>query len=154
MGLLAAAGEAPLEFETLAGERVRVALDEGEAALVVHFWASWCADCAVELSALDRAAQRCTGGVEVVAVNVGDDPAAIARLLGERPLGLRVLRDPRGGVWRRVGGSGLPANLVLTREGRRVEVGPRDADGWERSLAALGCGGSQDRPEPRAEVPQ
>jgi thiol-disulfide isomerase/thioredoxin len=154
VALLAGADEPPLDFETLAGERVRLALDEGEGGLVVHFWASWCADCAVELPTLDRAAQRCAGEVEVVAVNVGDDPAAIARFLGEHPLGLRVLRDPSGRVWRRVGGRGLPANLSLTREGRRLEVGPRDADGWRQGLSALGCDGSQDRSEPRAEALQ
>jgi thiol-disulfide isomerase/thioredoxin len=151
-GLLAA-GEPPLDFETLAGERVRLALDEGEAGLVVHFWASWCADCAVELPALDRAARRCAGEVEVVAVNVGEDPAAIARFLGERPLGLRVLRDPRGGVWRRAGGRGLPANLFLSREGQRMEIGPRDAAGWEHSLAELGCSASKEGSEPHAGVP-
>ena len=138
--LLAAGGDAPLELETLSGDRVQIALDAEEAALVVHFWAVWCVECATELPALDRAARPCSGhGVEVVTVNVGDDPTAIARFLGERPLRLRVLRDPEGDVWRRVAGRGLPANLVVTREGRRTELGPRDAEGWEERLAELGC---------------
>jgi thiol-disulfide isomerase/thioredoxin len=138
--LLAAGGDAPLEFETLSGERARIVLDAGEVALVVHFWAVWCVECATELAALDRAAQSCSGrGVEIVTVNVGDDPGAIVRFLGERPLRLRVLRDPEGDVWRRVAGRGLPANLVVTREGRRAELGPRDAEGWEERLAELGC---------------
>jgi hypothetical protein len=77
--------------------------------------------------------------VEVVTVNVGDDPEAISRFLRERPLRLPVLRDPQGDVWRRVVGRGLPANLVVTREGRRTELGPRDAQGWEGLLADLGC---------------
>lgn len=138
--LLAAGGDAPLELETLSGERVQIALAAEEAALVVHFWAVWCVECAPELAALDRAAQQCPGrGVEVVTVNVGDDPGAVARFLGERPLRLPVLRDPQGEVWRRVAGRGLPANLVVTREGRRVELGPRDAEGWKGRLAELGC---------------
>ncbi len=138
--ILAAGGDAPLELETLSGERVRIALDAEEAALVVHFWAVWCVECATELPVLDRAAQRCPGrGVEVVTVNVGDAPEAVARFLGERPLRLLVLRDPQGEVWRRVAGRGLPANLVVTREGRRVELGPRDGKGWEGRLAELGC---------------
>jgi thiol-disulfide isomerase/thioredoxin len=138
--LLLAAGGDPLELETLSGEPVRIALDAEEVALVVHFWAVWCVECASELPALDRAAQRCPGrGVEVVTVNVGDDPEAISRFLRERPLGLPVLRDPQGDVWRRVVGRGLPANLVVTREGRRTELGPRDAQGWEGLLADLGC---------------
>ena len=137
--LLGAAGEPSLDFETLAGERVRVAL-ETDAALVVHFWAIWCPECTDELAALDRAATRCARGpVRVVAVNVGDAPVAIERFLGERPLRLPVLRDPEGDVWRRAVGRGLPANLVVTREGRRTELGPRDVKGWEGLLAELGC---------------
>jgi thiol-disulfide isomerase/thioredoxin len=138
--LLGAAGEPPLDFETLAGERVRIALDAGETALVVHFWAVWCVECAVELPALDRAARSCSASdVEVVTVNVGDDPDAIGRFLRERPLRLPVLRDPGGDVWRRAVGRGLPANLVITREGRRTDLGPRDARGWAERLAGLGC---------------
>jgi len=138
--LLGAGGEAPLELETLSGERVQIRLDARETAFVAHFWAVWCVECARELPALDRAAQRCAGrGVEVVTVNVADDPAAIARFLDERPLRVPVLRDPEGDAWRRVAGRGLPANLVVTREGRRVELGPRDAEAWAGRLAELGC---------------
>jgi thiol-disulfide isomerase/thioredoxin len=138
--LLGAGGEPALDFETLAGERVRVTLEESDAALVVHFWATWCPECTDELPALDRAATRCASGrVRVVAVNVGEDSGVVERFLGERPLRLPVLRDPEGDVWRRAVGRGLPANLVVTREGRRTELGPRVAQGWEERLAGLGC---------------
>jgi thiol-disulfide isomerase/thioredoxin len=138
--LLGAAGEPALDFETLPGERVRVALEERETALVVHFWATWCPECTDELPALDRAAARCSRGpVRVVAVNVGDAPDAVATFLRERPLRLPVLRDREGDVWREVAGRGLPANLVVTREGRRVELGTRDEPGWTARLGELGC---------------
>lgn len=139
MLVAAAAPDAPLELETLAGEPVRLAL-EGEAALAVHFWATWCPECREELRALDRAAARCAGRrVRVVAVNAGDTAPAIEEFLEEHPLRLPVLRDPKGAAWRRVAGRGLPANLVVAGGERRVSLGPKSEREWEELLASLGC---------------
>jgi len=133
-------GAEPLRLETLAGEPVVLELREGDAALVVHFWATWCPECVEELPFLAGAAARCAGsGVRIAAVDVGEDAATIARFLEAHDVSLPVLRDPRGGVWRRLGGVGLPTNLVWTRDARTVEVGPRGRAGWTSALAALGC---------------
>jgi hypothetical protein len=78
--------------------------------------------------------------VRVVTVNVGEDEPTVERFRAERGLTLPVLRDPDGRVWRGLARRGLPANLVWTTAGRESDVGPRDRAGWERALAALGCG--------------
>lgn len=140
LGLLAAASPAPLALVNLQGERVEVALAPEERALVVHFWATWCPSCVEELAVLDRAVQRCAGGsVRVLAVNVGEDADTVERYASEHGLGLALLRDPRGAVFRAVSGAGLPLNLVWTAQERRVELGPRDAARWARELRGLGC---------------
>jgi thiol-disulfide isomerase/thioredoxin len=152
--LLLGAGEVPLDFETLAGEPVRVELGAADAALVVHFWATWCPECTEELPALDRAAARCSdGALRVVAVNVGDSRKAVEEFLAHTPLRLPVLRDPEGRVWRRVAGHGLPGNLFVTREARRTEVGPKGPEAWEGELADLGCAGTEQAPRPRVVPP-
>lgn|GEM_PF-6643526 len=139
----ASAGGEALALERLDGSAERLALAPGERALLVHFWASWCPDCERELPRLARAARRCDGaGVRVVAVNAGESADEVARFLDEHGLrgaDLPHLRDPRGRAWRTTGARGLPANVVWTGAGRRVEVGPRDAAAWERALAELGC---------------
>jgi thiol-disulfide isomerase/thioredoxin len=127
-----------LEVENAAGERVTLALGEGESALVVHFWASWCPECGEELPWLERTASGCAGDVRVVAVNVGE-PADVARRFLERHgSALPLFRDPDGRVWRRLA-RGLPANLIWTRASRRVEVGPKDPSEWGSLLSSLGC---------------
>lgn len=135
----ASAGEA-LELETLEGHRVALALRDGEKALVVHFWATWCPECVDELPILAEARRGCRGsGVRVEVVDVAESQETIAAYLARHGLDLEPLRDPRGRVWREVGGVGLPTNLTWTRAGRRVEVGPRDGGGWRRALRELGC---------------
>jgi thiol-disulfide isomerase/thioredoxin len=143
--LLAAGGEGPLSFETLEGERVQLAPAPGGEALLVHFWATWCPECGGELPLLERAAKSCEGApLRLVMVNVADSPEQIARFRERHGLRMPVLRDPDGDVWRRFA-RGLPANLTWTREGRRAELGSRDAAAWERALAELGCGASAAR---------
>jgi len=136
---LLGAAPAPLELVGRAGEPVRLALEPGERALVVHFWATWCADCETELPALERAARACEGApVRVVTVNAGESAETVARFEAEQTITLPVLRDPDGAAWRRFA-RGLPANVVWTASGQRSEVGPHDESAWQRKLAALGC---------------
>jgi thiol-disulfide isomerase/thioredoxin len=136
--LVAGGGAEPLVVSDAAGAPVELALAPGELALVVHFWASWCKECADELPGLERAARACTGAVRVVPVNVGEPLDVALAFRARHGLGLPLLRDPEGRVWRRLA-PGLPANLVWTPVGRRVEVGPYAPFEWERRLGALGC---------------
>ncbi len=136
----AASPPAPLALTDLRGERVEVALAPDEGALVLHFWATWCPSCVEELGVLDRAMERCAGaGVRMLTVNVGEDLDTVQRYAAEHGLRLGLLRDPGGAVWRAVTGVGLPANLVWTPAGRRVELGPRSAARWADELERLGC---------------
>lgn len=138
LALWLGAGEAPLEVENAAGERIALALGADERALVVHFWASWCPECEEELPELERAQRDCPAEVRVVALNVGE-PAEVARRFLERHgSSLALFRDPEGHVWRRLA-RGLPANLIWTRTGRRTEVGPKTPSAWRSLLASFGC---------------
>jgi peroxiredoxin len=141
---LLAASAAPEAFElsTLDGTQVRVALEPGESALVLHFWASWCPECREELPALERVARGCVSThvrVRVLAVNVGETADQARQYAKEHGLSLPILLDPRGRAWRSIGLRGLPANLVWTAQGVRTSEGPESAARWREQLAALGC---------------
>lgn len=137
--VLLAGAPGPIPVVDEGGEPVQLALEPGERALVVHFWATWCPECKTELPVLSRAARACEGsGVRVVAVNAGESSETIARFEARQEIGFPVLRDPRGAAWRRFA-RGLPANVVWTAAGPRSEVGPLDEAAWQQKLAALGC---------------
>lgn len=136
---LLGAAPAPLELVGPDGAPARLALEPGEQALVIHFWAAWCAECKTELPILGRAARACAGDpVRVVAVNAGDSAEEVAHYRSANPFELPVLRDPDGDAWRRFA-RGLPANVLWTASGQRTEVGPLDEAAWSRRLSELGC---------------
>jgi thiol-disulfide isomerase/thioredoxin len=135
----ASASEAPLQVEEPTGMRVTLSLEETPT-LVVHFWASWCPECAEELPALEAEAARCAGSVQVRPVNVAESLDAAEAFRARHGLRLPLLRDPDGKLFRRFA-SGLPANLIWTHEGRRVTTGPLERGEWKTLLAELGCNG-------------
>lgn len=150
VALVAGATAPPLRLETLDGAPVILEPRAGDTALLVHFWATWCPDCVEELPLVAQAASRCAGsGVRIVAVDVDEDPDTVVRFLRRHRVELPVLRDPRGRVWRSLGGFGLPTNLTWTPAERHIDVGARSRDAWARALAALGC---STEPAPRDEV--
>ncbi len=52
-----------------------------EKLLIVHFWASWCGPCVVELPSLMKEANKMKGAVALVLVSVDDDRAAMTGFL-------------------------------------------------------------------------
>jgi thiol-disulfide isomerase/thioredoxin len=97
---LANAAEPALEVTGPDGAPVQLALRDGEAALIVHFWASWGPECVRELPTLARVAARCAA-VHVGAVNVMTARPG-GSVLGTAPAS-RCCATPRasfGDVWR------------------------------------------------------
>lgn len=124
---LAATGAAELRpaaaFELPRADGSRTSLaDHAGRAVLLHFWATWCAPCRRELPALEtlRAALE-PEGLSVLAVSVdGGSGEAVARFAARRAPGLDVLLDPREEVARRYGVGAYPTSVVIDREGRVV----------------------------------
>lgn len=100
--------------------------------VVIEFWATWCAPCAAALPALDALARR-SAGVTVVAANIDDDPSAADRFVAERlpSPALTLVRDPGGRAMNRLGAPGMPAVVVVDRDGVVRWI----AAGWDAGRA-------------------
>ncbi|RLA31899.1 MAG: hypothetical protein DRR03_09195, partial [Gammaproteobacteria bacterium] len=62
--------------------------------VVVNFWATWCPPCVAEMPALERLQKAFAGQpLQVVAVNVGQEPYDIALFLRQLPVDLKILLD-------------------------------------------------------------
>lgn len=113
----------------LAGKPVRLADFKGKVVLL-FFWATWCPDCLEELPSVNRLqADLGNRGLEILLIDLREDPALVRRTVSERGYRARVLLDETGdvagkdyGVW------GTPTVYVIDREGRLVAriVGARD----------------------------
>jgi thiol-disulfide isomerase/thioredoxin len=87
-------------------------------ALLVNFWATWCAPCREELPSLERLRDILRGRpFDVLTVNVAEGESRVRRFLTDLPLGLPILLDRDGNAQRAWGVRGLPATFLLDREG-------------------------------------
>ena len=100
---------------TQSGQPLQLA-DLSEQALLVNFWASWCAPCIIELPALETAAvQLESESIQVILVNLDRGGAAVAQpFLDERGITTPLSAyDPKGKWARAVQLRGLPTTLLI-----------------------------------------
>lgn len=91
--------------------------------VLLNFWATWCAPCREEMPSLDRL-QADLGGEDfvILAVATGRNaPEQIDRFYTETDIrNLPVLLDPRQQLSRAMGVVGLPATVLIDRDGNEV----------------------------------
>ncbi|MEH6833282.1 MULTISPECIES: TlpA family protein disulfide reductase [Falsihalocynthiibacter] len=90
---------------------------------LVNFWATWCAPCRKEMPSLDRlAAQMESEDFAVVTVATGRNKmAAIEKFFAtENIQNLPILLDPKSALAREMNVEGLPATILLDRQGQEV----------------------------------
>ena len=127
----------PPPFELAGPEGEPVALAERRGRVVMlNFWASWCAPCIEELPSLDRLATTLADEpFELIAVNMGDSPEAMAAFLDRLALdpGFTIALDVDGDVTRDWGLFAYPTTVLLDAEGQavRVRYGATDWDAPE-----------------------
>ncbi len=126
-------GEAPsmLELPTASGATGSLRAAASPVTLV-SFWASWCQPCIEELPSLSRLfGDYATRGLQVVAVNVGEDAETIAPVIDRFDLDrYELLMDRDGAEMRRWNVYGFPTNFLLDADGR-VRYGSFGAVAWD-----------------------
>lgn len=108
----------PFTLPDLDGEPWSLAAAWGQV-VVVNFWASWCPPCVAEMPALERLQQAFAGQpLQVVAVNVGEEPFDVALFLRQVPVQLRILLDVEAGTQQSWQVRGLPTTVIVDPAGR------------------------------------
>lgn len=80
--------------------------------VLVHFFATWCEPCRVELPALHRLAER-AGAIRILAISVAEPEARVRNFLDKMPLGFPILLDRDRAVARAWNVSALPTTYIL-----------------------------------------
>lgn len=113
---------------TLADFRGRIVL--------LNIWATWCTPCREEMPTLDRLQARLGGpDFEVVALSIDHDGIAAVRKFYQE-IGikhLRIYNDPEMRATTALSVLGIPATLLIDREGREIgrALGPAEWDAPE-----------------------
>jgi thiol-disulfide isomerase/thioredoxin len=109
-----------LTFETMDGRPTSLEAFRGKV-VVLNLWATWCAPCREEMPSLDRLQARFKDQpVVVVALSVDRaGPERVRAFLDEIGVqNLAVYRDPKAAATRTLRVPGLPATLLVDKEGR------------------------------------
>ena len=90
-------------------------------AVVLNFWASWCIPCRDEAPALERAWRRYRkSGLVVLGVDYQDGKTAARRFARRYKITYPLVRDVKGTIFAKYGGSRLPETFFVRRDGRLV----------------------------------
>ena len=109
-------------FTDEAGKERSLAAYRG-AALVVNFWATWCAPCIKEMPALDALAKRVKArGIVVLALSSDREGVPVVRQFLDKNgfANLPVSIDAMSRVARGLDVSGLPTTVLFDAQGRQV----------------------------------
>jgi thiol-disulfide isomerase/thioredoxin len=119
-------------FQDEAGRTKSLADWKGKVVLV-NLWATWCAPCKLEMPSLSRL-QAQLGGADFAVLPISLDRQGVElprKFLASNNLGnLPLLIDPTAGLAGKLDAIGLPASLILDREGREIArlLGPAEWD--------------------------
>jgi peroxiredoxin len=112
------------------GKQYRLADFAGKV-LVVNFWATWCPPCRKEMPSMQRMWRGLQAdGVELVAIDFGDDKDVVAAFAIEAEVEFPLLLDQKGAVLQQFKALGLPTTYVIDRRGKLayVATGEREWD--------------------------
>ncbi len=91
----------------------------------VDFWATWCAPCRVSLPLLNRLRNDLSAqGLEVVGINVDEDPAAARRVVQEAGVAYPMLRGTGDEIMLAYGVEAMPSAYLIDRSGKVRSVHP------------------------------
>lgn len=119
----------------LDGSAVRFPEDFRGKPVVIRFWADWCRFCEPEMKAIDQVYQRRRGqGLEVLAVNAGQDKEAVAAFIRKIGVTYPALLDEKSDIARQYGVVGLPTTYFVGKDGviKAKVVGESDETAFDR----------------------
>ena len=108
--------------------------------LVIRFWADWCKYCEPEMKAIETVYQRHKGkGLEVFAVNAGQDRATVDAFIRKIGVTYPALLDEQSAIARRYGVVGLPTTYFIDAKEvvRGKVIGEADEAVFERHALDL-----------------
>jgi thiol-disulfide isomerase/thioredoxin len=128
---------APLQTRDLHGQPWDLATLRGKAVLI-NFWASWCAPCQVEMPSLQALArQHGPDKMVVLAVNFKESAPTARRFVQRTGLDLPVLLDPDGVIARQWQVKVFPTTVLVAADGRVQAVVRGELDWTGPQAAAL-----------------
>jgi peroxiredoxin len=117
-------------LQDMAGDTHNLARYTGKP-VIVNFWASWCPSCRKEMPSMNRAWEKIKHeGIDMIAINVGEDRETVESFTQAIPVDFPVLLDKDSKTAEAWPVRGLPMTFVLDPDGKLVfrAIGSREWD--------------------------
>lgn len=108
--------------------------------LVIRFWADWCKFCEAEMKAIEAVYQRHKAeGLDVLAVNAGQDRKAVEAFVRKIGVTYPILLDEKAAIARQYGVVGLPTTFFVDARGvvRAKLIGEADEATFEKHAVGI-----------------
>lgn len=130
-------GKAPnFIVETITGETINLEELQGKSVLV-HFWATWCPICEIELKRVDKISED--HRVIKIATQSGSNKELLVYAAAKGINPANIVNDSSGKLMQLYGAKAVPANFIIDKDGyiRFIEVGYTTSFGLRVRLWAL-----------------
>lgn len=123
----AASAPAPdFTLNSLDGQSVTLGQFKGKQPVMLFFWTTWCPFCLKEIKAVNAQYQAFADrGLAVLAINAGENAAAVSRLVKNYAISMPMLLDEEDAVTRAYHVLGVPHFVLIDQEGMIVYRGTR-----------------------------
>lgn len=111
-----------VKIENLEGEQKPFsAVIEGEAPVIVSFWATWCKPCLKEMEALKDLQEEWQGKVRIVSISIDDarSKAKVHAFVKSKELPFEIYTDSNQELFKSLGGTTVPFVFVYYK-GKQV----------------------------------
>ena len=136
------------ELELLDGKNFHLADHKGKV-VVLDFWATWCGPCIQTMPLIDEIVHEFADkGVELIAVNLEEQPRQIKSTMERHKLKMPVVLDLDGVVASKYAVTAIPQTVVIDQTGKVTRLfvggGPKIAEPLREALEELTGGESSD----------
>ncbi|MEM9953819.1 MAG: TlpA disulfide reductase family protein [Chloroflexota bacterium] len=123
----------PMHMNTLNGQHLHLDNFHGDS-LIINFWATWCAPCAIEMPELQLLHEETA--IQIVGINIGEHPSVIVPWVERFGLTFDIVLDPNGRIYTDYRLLGQPTTYILNPDGIITHIfhGPTNADALQRAI--------------------
>lgn len=124
-----------IELVKLDGTTTSIGIAAQNHPLLVSLWAVWCQPCKRELPALEQISQE-RQDLEVLAVNIGDNPEKVESFMQENGLAISVAIDENGALLEALDAATVPVTVLFDTDGTILwsHIGVVDVDQVNKAL--------------------
>lgn len=130
-----------VQLDLLGGGKFKLADLKGRV-VILDFWATWCGPCVQAMPQVDELARQfADAGVELIAVNMEEQPEAIKSMLERHKLNVKVALDRDGAAAGKYAVTAIPQTVVIDRNGTVARLfvggGKNTMEGLKKALEEL-----------------